>query len=108
MPARTGRPSRSTSAWRSIGTEGSIHVQETHPNFSVCDRDGWHSPDTTYWPLLHGVRAGALREELAYFAACVRQGEAPAVITPEESRDAVAACLAAEKSARTGKVVTLE
>ena len=51
-----------------IGTEGSIHIHDTYPNFSVCDKDGWHSPDTTYWPLLHNLRAGALRDELAYFA----------------------------------------
>jgi predicted dehydrogenase len=90
-----------------VGTAGSIHVQETHPNFSVCDRDGWHSPDTTYWPQLHGVRAGALREELAYFTSCIQAGRRPTIITPEESRAAVAACLAAEKSAATGAVVHL-
>jgi predicted dehydrogenase len=90
-----------------IGTEGSIHVHETHPNFSICDRDGWHSPDTTYWPSLHGIRAGALREELAYFAGCVQEGRRPTVITPEESRAAVVACLAAERSAATGSVVSL-
>jgi UDP-N-acetylglucosamine 3-dehydrogenase len=90
-----------------IGTEGSIHIHETHPNFSICDQTGWHSPDTTYWPLLHGVRSGALREELAYFANCVGLGRKPAVITPEESRAAVAACLAAEQSAATGQLVRL-
>lgn len=90
-----------------IGTAGSIHVHETHPNFSVCDKDGWHSPDTTYWPELHGVRAGALREELGYFVNCVQEGRRPSVITPEESRAAVAACLAAEKSAAAGSVVSL-
>ncbi len=90
-----------------IGTEGSIHIHETHPNFSVCDKDGWHSPDTTYWPELHGQRAGALREELAYFASCVADGRAPEVITPRESLEAVRACLAAEESAATGKIVTL-
>jgi UDP-N-acetylglucosamine 3-dehydrogenase len=90
-----------------IGTEGSIHVQETHPNFSVCDRNGWHSPDTTYWPSIHGVRAGALREELVYFTTCIRKGRPPSVGTPEESRAAVAACLAAEKSAATGGVIVL-
>jgi predicted dehydrogenase len=88
-----------------IGTEGSLHVQETHPNISICDKDGWHSPDTTYWPLLHGVRAGALRDELAYFVSCIQEGKRPSVSTPEESRAAVAACLAAEKSAATGTVV---
>lgn len=89
------------------GTEGSIAIHDTHPNFSICDKTGWHSPDTTYWPLIHGVRAGALREELAYFAGCVAEGRRPDVITPEESREAVRACLAAEKSATSGIVVTL-
>jgi UDP-N-acetylglucosamine 3-dehydrogenase len=91
-----------------IGSEGSIHVQETHPNFSICDRDGWHSPDTTYWPQLHGVRAGALRDELAYFVSCIQAGRRPAISTPEESRAAVLACLAAEQSAATGTVVHLD
>lgn len=90
-----------------IGTHGSIHVQETHPNFSISDGDGWHCPDTTYWPLLHGVRAGALRDELAYFVGCIREGRRPTVITPEESRAAVVACLAAERAATTGEVVRL-
>ena len=91
-----------------IGTEGSIHIHEVHPNLSICDRDGWHSPDTTYWPELHGVRAGALREELSYFAQCILDGRPPTVIRPEESLEAVRACLAAEKSAATGRVVRLK
>lgn len=90
-----------------IGTRGSIHIQETHPNFSICDQDGWHSPDTTYWPQIHGVRAGALRAELAYFTDCIQKSQPPAIISPEESRAAVAACLAAEKSAATGTPVNL-
>ena len=90
-----------------IGTAGSVHIHETHPNFSVCDKEGWHSPDTTYWPQIHGVRAGALREELAYFTGCIQENRRPTIITPEESRAAVAACLAAEKSAETGAVVKL-
>jgi len=88
-----------------IGTEGTIHIQETHPNFSVCDADGWRSPDTTYWPQLHGQRAGALGRELAYFVGCIQQGQPPSVITPLESLEAVRACLAAEESAASGKVV---
>jgi UDP-N-acetylglucosamine 3-dehydrogenase len=91
-----------------IGTEGSIHIHEVHPNFSVCNQDGWHSPDTTYWPEIHGKRAGALRDELAYFAQCVASGTPPTVIRPEESLEAVRACLAAEKSAATGEVVRLD
>lgn len=90
-----------------IGTEGSIHIQETHPNFSVVSQDGWRSPDTTYWPELHGVRAGALRTELDYFLTCLLENKRPTVISPEESLRAVEACLAAEESAATGRVVRL-
>ncbi len=91
-----------------IGTEGSLHIHDTYPNFTVCDQQGWHSIDTTYWPELHGQCAGALRDELMYFANCVISGEKPTVITPEESMEAVRACLAAEKSAATGRVVQLK
>jgi len=48
-----------------------------------------------------------LREEWAYFLRCVAAGRKPEVITPEESRAAVAACLAAERSAATNQVVLL-
>jgi len=90
-----------------IGTEGSIHIQETHPNFSVVSKDGWRSPDTTYWPELHGLRAGALRTELDYFVTCIIENKRPTVISPGESLRAVEACLAAEESAATGRVVRL-
>jgi len=90
-----------------VGTEGSISIHDTHPNFSITDSAGWHSEDTTYWPSIHGIRAGALREELMYFVSGVQRGERPSVIRPEESMAAVEACLAAEKSAATGQVVML-
>jgi UDP-N-acetylglucosamine 3-dehydrogenase len=105
LPERT--PFRIDERMEVVGTEGSVHVHETHPNFTVCDRDGWDAPDTTYWPQLNGVRGGALREELAYFTSCIQEGRRPAVITPEESRAAVVACLAAERSAATGTLVNL-
>ena len=90
-----------------VGTEGSISIQDTHPNFAVCDADGCRTPDTTYWPELHGVRAGALVAELAYFAKCIDQGCRPEIITPAESMAAVEACLAAEQSAAIGQVVQI-
>lgn len=90
-----------------IGTEGSIHIHDTFPNYAVVDKDGMRAPDTTYWPTIHGNLSGALRDELAYFAGCVADNRRPTVITPEESMAAVVACLAAEKSAVTGKIVKL-
>jgi predicted dehydrogenase len=90
-----------------IGTEGIIHVQDTFPNLGIVSADKLHSPDTTYWPMFDGVRGGALREELAYFANCALKGETPAIGRPEDAAAALAATLAAEESARTGKVVHL-
>lgn len=91
-----------------IGTEGSIHIHESFPNLSVFDKNGWRMPDTTYWPELHGVRAGALRTELDYFATCIAEGTPPTIISPEESMAAVQACLAAEHSAATGEIVRVD
>jgi UDP-N-acetylglucosamine 3-dehydrogenase len=90
-----------------IGTEGLIHVQDTFPNLGIVGRDKLHSPDTTYWPQFDGLRAGALRDEFAYFADCALKGKTPAIGRPEDAAAALAATLAAEESARTGKVVRL-
>jgi len=90
-----------------VGTEGSVSIHDTHPNLMIVDKSGSSCPDTTYWPEIHGKLSGALREELAYFANCVINGETPDIITAEESREAVRACLAAEESARTGAVVKI-
>ena len=90
-----------------IGTEGSIHIHETHPNFSILDADSWHCPDTTYWPTIRGQLQGALCDEIAYFVNCVATGQPPTIITPQESMAAVEACLAAEESAATGEVIQL-
>ncbi len=90
-----------------VGTQGSISIHDTTPNFLIVDNTRSYFTDTTYWPLMHGVRSGALREEWAYFLRCVAEGRQPDVIRPEESRAAVAACLAAEQSAATNQVVYL-
>jgi len=90
-----------------IGTEGSIQIHDTFPNFWIFDKDGGRAPDTTYWPQLHGLRAGALRDELTYFVNCVAKGEKATIITPEESLEATRACLAAEESAAKGQIVKL-
>ncbi len=90
-----------------IGTKGTIQIHDTSPNLSICDKNGLRFPDTTYWPMLHGIRTGALREELSYFVHCIFEGKKPTIITPEESLAAVEACLAAEESAKTNKIITL-
>ena len=74
-----------------IGSDGFVHVQDTFPNIGICTKDGFRSPDTTYWPTLHGATSGALVAELSYFANCCATNTAPAIITPEESMAALEA-----------------
>ena len=62
-------------------------------------------PQSTYWPKVHGLRRGYLKEELDYFLKCVAAGEKPTVITPEESRAVVHAVLMAEQSARENRMI---
>ena len=90
-----------------IGSKGFVHVQETFPNFGLCTEEGFRSPDTTYWPKLHGRMAGALLEEFRYFTDCCLAGIRPTITTPEASMAALEATMAAEKSAATGQVVYL-
>jgi UDP-N-acetylglucosamine 3-dehydrogenase len=90
-----------------VGTEGFLQIQDTFPNLGIADGGKFHSPDTTYWPMYDGVRGGALKEELSYFANCALRGERPKIGTPEDAMMALQATLAAEESARTGKVVRI-
>src|SRR3989442_1236498 len=103
LPEKT--PYRIDERMEIIGTEGAIYIQESPASLSVCDKDGWRSPDSTYWPTLHGMRSGALREELQYFANCIVEEKEPTIITPREALEAVRACLAAEESAALGSPV---
>ena len=89
------------------GTEGFIQIQDTFPNLGIADANKFHSPDTTYWPMFEGARGGALKEEFSYFANCALKGVKPAIGTPEDAMMALQATLAAEESARTGKVVRI-
>ncbi len=92
-----------------IGDEGGVYLQETYPALSVVDKNGSYTPDPTYWPEIRpGVRGGALAEELNYFLTCITNKTPPTIITPEESMAAVQACLAAEVSAASGKVVSVQ
>lgn len=100
-----GTPFRIHEQMEIIGTKGSIYIHGSDMNLVVQGSAGIDCPDTLYWPQMHGETVGALRTEIAYFVDCVTRGVAPTVVSPPEARAAVAATSAAEKSARTGKVV---
>jgi UDP-N-acetylglucosamine 3-dehydrogenase len=88
-----------------IGTEGAIYIDNSGSHYTVLNRDGLKYPQSTYWPKVHGLRRGYLKEELDYFLKCVAAGRKPTVITPEESRAVVNAVRLAERSARENRVI---
>jgi UDP-N-acetylglucosamine 3-dehydrogenase len=89
-----------------IGTEGAIYIDNSGSHYTLLTKSGLQHPQSTYWPKVHGLRRGYLKEEFDYFLKCVAAGTKPTVITPEESRLVVAAILKAEQSARENRVVS--
>ena len=82
-----------------------ITVDCSQTGLTLLDANGSKMQDTVYWPRQHGERTGALRDELGYFAECIRQNQPPNVITAEEAVRAVIVMEAAERSAETGSPV---
>jgi len=81
-----------------IGTKGTISIDAANTGLSILDNQGAKMSDTVYWPSQHGRQIGALSNELAYFADCVRKNSAPDVITPMEAARAFAVMETAERS----------
>jgi predicted dehydrogenase len=85
-----------------VGTEGAMTIDCSQTGLTILDGDGLKMQDTDYWPEQHGGLVGILRDEIEYFAACIRNHQQPEVITPEEAARAVAVLEIAERSAECG------
>lgn len=88
-----------------VGTEGCIYIDNSGLNFSVLKKEGLSYPQSTYWPKVHNMRRGYLKEEFDYFLKCIAAGKKPTIITPEESKTVVVAMKKAEQSARENRVI---
>jgi UDP-N-acetylglucosamine 3-dehydrogenase len=88
-----------------IGSEGAIYIDNSGSHYTLLTKKGISYPQSTYWPKVHGLRRGYLKEEFDYFLKCVAAGVKPTVITPQESRDVVHAVLTAERAARENRVI---
>lgn len=82
-----------------IGTGGVANLELFPGPLSFWREDGYDVPDVSYTSIL--------RDELLYFAECVRTGRKPEIITPREAMRAVEVVLALIESAGSGKDVTL-
>lgn len=90
-----------------MGTKGVIYISDPSQPLIIDDGVRRDIPDTTYWPVVHGQRAGALHAEIQYFIDCIIKGVKPTITTLEDSREVIRICTVAEESARTGKVIQL-
>jgi UDP-N-acetylglucosamine 3-dehydrogenase len=88
-----------------VGTDGAIYIDKSGVHYSVLTKKGMSYPQSAYWPKVHGMRRGYLKEEFDYFLKCAAKGEKPKIITPQESRDVVIAMKAAERSAKENRVI---
>ncbi len=88
-----------------VGTEGAIYIDNSGNHYTVLTKKGLSYPQATYWPKVHGMRRGYLKEEFDYYLKCIAAGEQPKVITPQESKDVVVAVKMAELSAKENRVV---
>ncbi|HEY7030720.1 MAG TPA: Gfo/Idh/MocA family oxidoreductase [Thermomicrobiales bacterium] len=94
-------------AFSAIGTKGLARIQFDVPPMWISTSDGLRAPDVSFEPRVNGVSTGALREELAYFTACVLDGIRPTAIAPEDGRAALAVALAMIDSARQDREIVL-
>jgi UDP-N-acetylglucosamine 3-dehydrogenase len=88
-----------------IGTKGTINIDNSGKNYTVLKKDGLSYPQSTYWPTVHGMRRGFLKEEFDYFLKCIAEDRKVEVITPQESLDVVHAIRMAEKAAEENRVI---
>jgi predicted dehydrogenase len=91
-----------------VGTEGALTIDCSQTGLTVLDGNGLKMQDTDYWPEQHGTMVGILRDEINYFATCIRENRTPDVITPEEAARVVAVLEMAEQSAKIGQPLRVE
>jgi len=82
-----------------------VYIDNSGVNYTLLTKNGISYPQSTYWPKVHGMSRGHLKEEFDYFLKCVSMRKKPSVITPQESRAAVEAIELAELSAKENRVV---
>jgi len=90
-----------------IGTQGTALLEVPGNGLGFWLEDRVTTPDTSYWPQVHGATVGALRDEIAYFIRCVTHDLPVEVPRHEEVLSALEVASALVRSAREGKPIRL-
>jgi len=103
-----------TTPWRGhilgevIGTEGTALLEVPGNGLGFWLQDRVTTPDTSYWPEVHGATVGALRDEIGYFVRCVTHDLPVEVPTHEEVLASLEVAAALLRSAAEGRPVRLD
>lgn len=62
-----------------VGTQGVLDLDLAQMGMRLVDGNGWHFPDTRFWPNLPSQPAGALRSALEHFFECLHRDRPPLV-----------------------------
>jgi predicted dehydrogenase len=91
------------------GTKGMVYIDLGDQGLKINDEKGWRTPDVTWWPEVRGNIEGALGTEIRYFADCIMRGEKSVdnIGDPRRAAYALELVLAAEKSAKTNKIIEM-
>ncbi|MEE2989211.1 MAG: Gfo/Idh/MocA family oxidoreductase [Planctomycetota bacterium] len=91
-----------------VGSEGMITIDCSQTGLLVNTTEQLKQVDTLFWPQQHGRSVGILKEEISYFADCLRAGTPAGVVTAAEAARAVAVMEAAEQSAISRQPLEIE
>ncbi|MCC7355468.1 MAG: Gfo/Idh/MocA family oxidoreductase [Anaerolineae bacterium] len=90
-----------------IGTEGTALAEVPGNSLSFWFDDGVQVPDTAYWPSVHGVTVGALRDEILYFIRCLIEDRPVEMPRPEEAVASLEVAAALIRSSQEGRPIRL-
>jgi len=98
-------PGRLDARFEAVGTQGALYVNGGSEVLSVAET-AYECPELFYAPEVHGERVGILRDELAHFVRCARDGDAP-IVGGQEGRAAVELACAIQTACESGRSVEL-
>jgi len=102
-----GRQGYVESSLRVVGTQETARIVDPSSALEYTNEQGYDVPDTSLWPSVHGVAAGALVNQAAAFTRCVLAGEPFTIVTPQEVLLGLRTALALIRSAQEGREVSL-
>ena len=91
-----------------VGTLRTARLRLLDSPLQIWSDQHCEAVETGLWPLLHGTIRGALRDQLADFAACVREGRPSRIASLEDAVEGLRIAEAIVGSAATGQPVLLD